>query len=286
MTAAEQVTPALAEHGEGPVWDVRDGRLRFVDMLAGDLLEFDPGTGRTPRRHLSRVLAAIRPRRTGGFVLAVERGFALLDGGGTEVTPVAEPVTDPGVRMNEGGCDPQGRFYAGSMAYDESPGRGTLYRLGPDRTVHRVLDGVSVSNGLGFSPDGRTMYYVDSPTGRVDAFDPDPDTGELTGRRTVADVGTDGGVPDGLAVDAEGGLWVAVNGGSAVRRYTPDGRLDAVVEVPARQVTACTFGGPDLADLYVTTSRLGLGDGAEPAAGALFRTRPGVRGLPALDYAG
>jgi sugar lactone lactonase YvrE len=283
---ADPVTPALAFHGEGPVWDVRAGRLHFVDMLAGDLLTLDPAGGGAQRRHLAaEVLAVVRPRAGGGLVLGVERGFALLDEGAG--TPRALPPLweDRGVRMNEGACDPRGRFYCGSMAYDQAEGRGALHRLDPDGTTTVVLPSVTVSNGLVWTPDGGTDYYVDSATGRVDAFAVDAD-GELTDRRPFAAVPGDAGVPDGIALDAEGGLWVAVNGGGAVHRYDPDGRLDAVVEVPVTGVTACAFGGPDLAELYVTTSREGLEPGEQPLAGALFGCTPGGRGVPVHTFAG
>ncbi|MFF0450014.1 SMP-30/gluconolactonase/LRE family protein [Streptomyces sp. NPDC004609] len=179
------------------------------------------------------------------------------------------------MRFNDGGCDPDGRFYCGTMAYDVAPGRGSLLRLDTDGSVTRVLTGVTISNGLAWSPD--------TATGRVDAFDYDTERG-LTARRTAVRIPDAAGLPDGLAVDAEGHLWVALWGGSAVHRYTPQGRLDAVVELPATQVTACAFGGPDLDRLYITTSRMGLDPAAEPLAGALFRADVGVPGLPAGAY--
>src|SRR5690606_7214789 len=275
----EQITDPVAEHGEGPVW--MRGGLYWVDMLAGDMLALDPRTGGVTRTHLDTVAAVIRPRVSGGLVVAVENGFLLLDAEGGEERRI--PVLGAGVRMNEGACDPDGRFYAGSMAWDASPGRGALYRLDPDGSVHTVLSEVTISNGLGWSPDGATAYYVDTPTGRIDALDYDPSTA-LTGRRRFAVIDDEDGRPDGLTVDREGYVWVALWGGGAVHRYAPDGRLDARLPVPAAQVTACTFGGPDLRDLYVTTSRLGLAD-AEPLAGAVFRQRVGVSGLPTTAFA-
>jgi sugar lactone lactonase YvrE len=162
-----------------------------------------------------------------------------------------------------------------------SPGAGRLYRLEPDRTVSVVLDSVTCSNGLAWSPDRQTAYYVDSPTQRIDAFDPD-----LTGRRPFVTVPAEDGLPDGLTVDAEGGVWVAFYGGSAVRRYAPDGSVSEVLELPVTQVTACTFGGPALDELYITTSRENVADGEQPEAGSVFRARPGVTGLPVLPFAG
>lgn len=283
MLTAEQITDVCTHHGEGPVWDAVTGLLHWVDMLRGDVLCMAVG-GTPSRRHVGAVAAALRPRRRGGMVLALERGFAIDDTRGIRALP--ELWTHATVRMNDGACDPQGRFYCGSMAYDTSPGQGALYRLDPDGTVHTVLTGVTISNGLAWTPDGETVYYIDSPTRRVDAFDFDPVTARFSERRTVVEIPAEHGVPDGMTVDAEGGLWVALWGGGAVHRYTTRGRLDAVVTLPVSQVSACTFGGPTHTDLYITTSRQDLPDGEEPQAGAMFRAQPGVAGLPAATFAG
>jgi sugar lactone lactonase YvrE len=278
---AEQVTGPLAYHGEGPVWSDRWGGLRWVDMLAGDVLSLREDGG-VDRRNIGKVAAALRPRRDGGAVLGVHRGFALEDPDGTlrQLDPL---WSDPSVRMNEGGCDPDGRFYCGSMAYDQRPGIGSLYRLDPDGSVQVVLTDVTISNGLEWSPDDTVAYYVDTPTGRVDVFDYDSERG-LTDRRPF--VRPEGGNPDGLTVDAEGAVWVALYGGAAVHRYTSDGRLDEVVELPTPHVTACTLGGPDLDRLYVTTSAENLDREADPLAGSLFAVDVGVRGRPVREFAG
>lgn len=284
MLAAEQITDVCTQHGEGPVWDASTGLLRWVDMLRGDVLSLATASGTPSRRHVGTVAAALRPRRSGGMVLALERGFAIDDTRSVRVLP--ELWTQSTIRMNDGGCDPQGRFYCGSMAYDSSPGQGALYRLDPDGAVHTVLTGVTISNGLAWSPDGATVYYIDSATRRVDAFDFNPVTGGFGDRRTVVEISAEHGMPDGMTVDADGGLWVALWGGGAVHRYTPHGRLDAVVTLPVSQVSACTFGGPTHTDLFITTSRQGVPDGEQPPAGALFRVQPGLAGLPAATFAG
>lgn len=185
--------------------------------------------------------------------------------------------------MNDGGCDPDGRFYCGSMAYDKTPGAATVHRLDPDGSTHLVLEGVTISNGIDWSPDGTSAYYNDTDTGRVDVFDHDRDAG-LTNRRAFVEA--DDGHPDGLTVDAEGGVWVAMNQTGTVRRFSPDGVLDAVIEVAPRQVTACTFGGDALDQLYITTSREGLGPDEDPPAGSLFMAEVGVRGMPTRQFAG
>lgn len=280
---AEQVTDPVTFHGEGPVWSASWGGLRWVDMLAGDVLALSAG-GAISRRHVGSVAAAIRPRRQGGMVIGVERGFALEDRAGT-LTHLVELWTDTGVRMNEGSCDPDGRFYCGSMAYDQQPGAGALYRLDPDGSVSVVLKNVTVSNGLDWGPDGSRVYYNDTATYRVDVFDYDSAAG-LTGRRAFVDLSAEAMRPDGLTVDREGGVWVALSNGGAVRRYTPGGVLDEVVELPVRKVTACAFGGPHLDQLFITTSREGVDPGSDPSAGALFRAVVGVTGVPVREFAG
>ncbi|MBD2892542.1 6-deoxy-6-sulfogluconolactonase [Actinomadura sp. RB99] len=283
MPCAEQITDPVTFHGEGPVWSSRWEGLRWVDMLAGDVMSLG-ADGTVGRRHVGGVAAALRPRRDGGAVIAVERGFALEDVDGT-ITTLPELWGDEGVRMNEGGCDPEGRFYCGSMAYGKTPGAGALYRLDPSGAAVVVLDGVTISNGLDWSPDGRLAYYVDTATQKVAVFDFDGAEG-LSGGRTFASIPPEDGAPDGLTVDAEGGVWVALNQGGAVRRYTPGDILDEVVEVPVRGVTACAFGGPGLDELFVTTSREGLPPGDASPAGALFRAMVGVKGRPVREFAG
>jgi sugar lactone lactonase YvrE len=281
MVRAERVTDRVTYHGEGPVWSPRWGGLRFVDMLAGDVLTLREDGG-VDRRHVGTVAAALRPRRDGGAVIGVERGFALEAADGSLET-LPELWHDDSIRMNEGGCDPDGRFWCGSMAYAKTPGASALYRLDADHSARRVLDGITVSNGLEWSPDGSLAYYNDTPTHRISVFDYDFDSG-LTNRRTLADLGDLR--PDGLTVDAVGGIWTALYGGSAVHRYTPEGRLDEVIDVAARQVTACTFGGDDLDRLFITTSRESLQPEDDPLAGSLFVADVGVRGRPVREFAG
>ncbi len=278
---ADQFTEPVAYHAEGPVWSPTWGGLRYVDMLAGDVLSASADASVT-RRHVGSVAAALRPRQGGGAVIAVERGFVLEEPDGSLRT--LPPLwSGASVRMNDGGCDPQGRFYCGSMAYDETPGAGAMFRLDPDLSASTIFAGATISNGLEWSPDGQTAYYVDSATHRVDLFDYDPEQG-LLNRRPLVHI--DSGVPDGLTVDSDGHVWVALYGGSAVRRYRPDGALDGVVEVPCTNVTACTFGGANLDELFITTSREGVPDGAQPQAGSVFRCVPGVRGRAVRAFAG
>lgn len=294
---AERLTDTIAYHGEGPVWFPGLQRLRMVDMLAGTVLTLDPqarpvsgliGRDRVERTQTgSRIASVVRPRVGGGAVVAIESGVALArEDDLSDLAPAVRLFDDPGLRTNEGGCDPQGRFYVGTMAYDRTEGAASVYRWdGPGREPQTVIESVTTSNGLDWSPDGTRAYYIDTPTLTVWAFDHDPATG-LGERRPWVRVDSDAGRPDGLCVDAEGGVWVALNKGSAVHRYAPDGTLSEVVEVPVSKVTACTFGGPELSDLFITTSRENLAEDEEPDAGSVYVVRPGARGRDPLPFAG
>lgn len=284
MAQAEQIPGTECYHGEGPCWADEWGGLRWVDMLSGDVLSLDQH-GAVTRTHVGEVAAVIRPRASGGAVLALKDSFAVTDGDLGQLRTVATVSLEPGVRLNEGGCDPDGRFYCGSMATDESPQAGTFYCLDLDGSVRPVLDKVTISNGFDFSPDGTIAYYVDTRDQSIDIFDYAADTG-LVNRRRWVDVPVEAGWPDGLTVDAEGGVWLALMGGSAVHHYSASGRLEEVIPLPVSQVTACTFGGTGLDTLYVTTSQIGADIQAQPASGALFAIQPGARGRPALTFAG
>jgi sugar lactone lactonase YvrE len=289
---AVEVAVALetgASLGEGPVWDSDTGRLLWVDIFANAVHSFDPDTHQDATFDVGGPVGAVALRAAGGWVLALEDGFGVTEPGRATVDLIA-PVDDDdrSIRFNDGCCDPAGRFWAGTVAYNETPGAGSLYRLDQDHRVERMLTGITISNGLAWSTDGRTMYYIDTPTGGVDAFDFDTESGSIGNRRRVVDV-PGPGMPDGMAIDTDGCLWVALWGGWAVHRYRPDGRLDTIVEVPAGQITSCAFGGPELEDLFITSAREGLGVAeltGQPHAGALFQCRPGARGVPAVAFAG
>lgn len=276
----EQVTDALAYHAEGPVWSPEWGGLRWVDMLAGDLLTLRDD-GSVDRLHVGTVAAFVRPRTRGGYVVGLERGLGLADGPDELPTPLEPLWTDPAVRMNEGGCDPAGNLYAGSMAYEKTEGAARLYRVAPDLTTRTVLGSVTISNGIDFTPDGSRAYYDDTATGATDVLD--VVDGELTNRRRFH--APEDGHPDGLTVDSAGNVWVALNGAGRVRCLSPAGDVLTEVRLPVRLATACTLGGPDLRDLYVTTSREDLDD-PEPEAGAVFRVRVDVPGRPVLPFGG
>ena len=272
---AERITESISNHAEGPCWSDTWGGLRWVDMLAGDILHLDADGEVTRLPTPSPVVACVRPASSGGAVLAVEKGFALEDADGSIAT--LPPLWDEEIRMNEGAIAPDGSFLCGSMAYDQRPGAAAMWRLMPDGTTTRLFGDLTISNGLAFSADGTRAFYVDTPTGRVDVLDWSDEEG-LVGRRPFADLSGEDGHPDGLCLDASGNVWVAMHSGSQVLGLDADGAVVERIGVGARQVTACTFGGEDRGTLYITTSRENLPDGEDPAAGSLFAIRPGARG--------
>jgi sugar lactone lactonase YvrE len=290
MADVELVLAAGTELGEGPVWDDRRERLLFVDILRGDVHAFHPPTGTDRVVNVGRAVGAVALTTRGDWVLAAGRGFVRANPETGHTTAMVDVEReDANTRMNDGAVDPAGRFWAGSCSLVGEAGRGTLYRLDPDGAVHRMLSPVTTSNGIDWSPDGRTMYYVDTRTRRIDAFDFDAAAGTFANRRPFVDFAGQAGRPDGLVVDAEGAVWVALWEGGAVRRYTSDGQLDRSVTVPASLTTKCAFGGPALQDLYVTTATRGLDARAradQPLSGGLFRLRPGVAGQTTRRFAG
>ncbi|MGP3970789.1 SMP-30/gluconolactonase/LRE family protein [Streptomyces sp. 6N223] len=274
---------AEAELGEGPTWDPERARLVWVDILSARVHFFDPASGRRSTLATEQHVGAAKPRAAGGLVVNLRDGIGLYDEAGAFSWLRYDPV--PGRRGNDAAVAPDGALFAGSMRYDERPGGGTLDRVAPDGTAATVAGEVTVSNGIGWSPDGSLMYYIDTPTRRVDVFTVTGDGG-VTGRRPLVDVSDVPGSPDGLTVDAEGCVWVAFWDGAAVRRYTPEGKLDRTLSVPVARPTACAFGGPSLTDLYVTTARTGIDAAAEPLAGSVLVFPDAGRGLPQPAFAG
>jgi len=282
---AELAVPARCELAEGPVWDARRGLLWWVDILAGRVHTIDPVSGARTQFDAGDPVGAVGLTRSGGLVLALVDAFALADHDGADLRRVPGFSVDRTViRFNDGKPDPWGNFIAGTMAWDETGNPpGSLYRLSPDGIVTELFGGVGLSNGLDWTGDRRLFYYADSNSGRVDLFDTDPDTGALSGRRPLVTIPAAEGVPDGLTLDAEGCLWLAVWGSGELRRYTPAGVLDTVVRLPARQVTSAAFGGPGLATLYITCASEGLTPterAEQPHAGDIFACTPGVTGRP------
>ena len=288
----EVALPAGNQIGEGPIWDDREDVLWWVDIVPCQVHRWDPASGNHVTFDAGEMVGAIALRESGPeLVLAVQSGFALLDPRSGGVRPLVGVEADlPGNRMNDGYCDARGRFWAGTMSVDESLSpRGSLYRLDPDLRVTRMLDGIGISNGIDWTLDGKTMYYVDTATPYLEAFDFDLEAGTIANRRVVATIPADLGSPDGMVLDGEDCPWVAIWGGGQVRRYRPDGTLDRVVHVDVRRVTKVAFGGPDLDEMYITTAWIGAGEAErreQPRAGHIFRCRPGVRGRRPHRFAG
>ena len=279
---AEPVGDVTATLGEGPYWIPDDECLLWVDIKEGRLHRTDVTSGVTDSVKLDAVAAAF-PVVGGGVLTAGGHQLTLRSPAGEPARVVAELPAREGTRFNDGAVDPAGRVWIGTMHLGESDPVGELYRLNRDGTLSPVVRKVTISNGLGWSPDGSRLYYVDSPSRKIDVFDYDPASGEAFRRRVFADLRYADGVPDGLTVDADGCVWVAMWGGAALRRFTPAGKPDAMLPVPVSQPTSCAFGGPDLSDLYVTTASVGLSEdvrAAQPLAGRLLRLRPGPFGLP------
>ena len=284
----ELVVRTRAEVGEGPIWDSGTETLLWVDITGSAVHRFDPATGENQRLDIGIDVGAVAVRASGGLVMAATDGFRALEADGSQTLLAEVGADDPGMRMNDGKCDRHGRFWAGTMAYDEAApaGLGKLYRLDPDLSVRVMVESVSISNGIEWSPDDRLMYYIDSPTRRVDVFDFDLDDGAITNRRTLIEVDSSVGFPDGMTVDANGDLWVAVWGGSRVVHYAPDGSERGMVRFPVSQTSSCAFGGADGRDLYVTSAARGITEDAEPEAGSLFRARPGAVGQAPDSFSG
>jgi sugar lactone lactonase YvrE len=269
--------------GEGPTWDPAAERLLWVDILRSRVHTYAPATGRRTVMATEQHVGAVKPRVDGGLVVNLRDGVGLYDSDGAFRWLRRDPV--PGRRANDAAVAPDGSLWTGTMRYDEAPAGGTLTRTTPDGTATTVLADVAVSNGTGWSPDGRRMYYIDSPTRRIDVFDLRPDDPLPVNRRPLAVVEDGAGYPDGLTVDADGCVWVALWDGAAVRRYTPEGVLDRVVELPVRRPTACAFGGSGLTDLYVTSARKGQA-APHPLSGSLLVLPGAGQGLAQPAFAG
>jgi sugar lactone lactonase YvrE len=285
-TVAEPVGDVTAVLGEGPYWVPEDDCLLWVDVDRGQLHRSYFPSAETATMDLGAVSAAF-PAVGGGILTAGGSQLALRlpaeRGGQWTTRVVAEVPAREGIRFNDAAVDPAGRVWVGSMHVHEAEPLGELYRLDAGGVLTTVVKGVTVSNGIGWSPDGARMYYADSPVRRIDVFDYDPATGEAAARRVFSDLSAFDGVPDGLTVDADGFVWVAMWGGGVLRRFAPDGTQDAVLQVPVSQPTSCAFGGPGMGDLYLTSASIGLTAAelkSQPLAGRLLRLQPGPVGLP------
>jgi len=277
--------------GEGAIWDTKKQVLWWIDILPGILHCYDPASDSDREWEIGQMIGTVVSKASGGLMVALENGFASFDPVSNRLNIVSDPESDiPTNRFNDGKCDPAGRFWAGTMAISEVAGAGALYCLDGAGECSKHVENISVSNGIVWTADQKTMYYIDSPTRQIDAFDYDIETGLISNRRTAVEMPQGVGNPDGMTIDAEDNLWVAMWGGWCVLHVNPRTQkvLDKV-DVAASNVTSCAFGGADLQDLYITSARNNLeksGVPDQPQAGGLFRARTDVKGVVAFEYAG
>ncbi|GMV80081.1 MAG: calcium-binding protein [Planctomycetota bacterium] len=289
---AEPIVQQGAHLGEGALWDHVDEVLYWVDILGGKVFQYEPQSGENRAFDVKHHVGTVVVRNSGGLLVALQPGIACLDPetGRTEML-VKIPEVDATARFNDGKCDPEGRFWVGTLTYKFDNGAAALYRIGPDLKWTKMLDGITCSNGIVWSADSRTMYYIDTPTRKVEAFDFNPRSGNITTRRTVVNVPEDKGWPDGMAIDSQDRLWVAMFGGGRVCGFDPKtGQLIGEIFIPgAKNITSCAFGGPEFTDLYITSAKEHLKPedlNAQPNAGHLFHFKMEVPGVPSYEFVG
>jgi len=276
--------------GEGSLWDEQGQVLYWIDIVQNKVFRFDPKNGSNLAFDVGENVGTVVLTINDKLLVALRTGFAWLNPETGRLTRITDPESDkPHTRFNDGKCDPRGRFWAGTMVENSSKGDGALYCLDTDLTVTRKLTGVSCSNGLVWSRDSRRLFYIDTPTRQIQCFDFDPETASLSSPRTVVEIPAEAGAPDGMAIDEEDGLWVALFGGSKVVRYdSATGEANFEISVAAPNVTSCAFGGRQMQELYITTARVGLNREERdryPLAGSLFSADVPFRGLPARRFA-
>lgn len=288
------VEPVLKEQtsllGEGPVWDPHRQVIWWIDILNGKIHEYSPALKTHRAIWVGQMIGSIALCTTGNFIAALQHGFAFID----RATGVVKMIADPeqhleGNRFNEGKCDPAGRFWAGTMALSETPGAGSLYVLQKDLQPKKMIADVSISNGMAWSVDHNTFYYIDSPTKEVVAYDYEKSNGHLSNKRTVIKIADEEGFPDGMTMDTEGMLWIGHWNGWQVARWNPfTGEKLFQIKMPVAKVTSCAFGGERLEDLYITTAKVDLTEAElkiQPLAGSLFVVRNcGYTGMPAFEF--
>lgn len=282
-SAPEVVIPISSLLGEGPFW--HESAIYWTDILGKKIYRYFPSEKKFEEWQLNYYIGAFAPRKSGGFVLAMQNGFSLANEFSGVLTHITNPEKEKSNnRFNDGKCDHFGRFWAGSMALDASRDQGALYMLDTDLQVHKKYFPVTISNGLCWSIDNKYMYYIDTPTQQILVFDFNLATGEITNPRTLVAIDKASGAPDGMTIDSNGCLWVALWEGGAIICYDPKSNkfLDKI-NLPVSQVSSCTFGGERLDKLYVTTAKVDLNQenlAKEPLAGALFKIKLSVQGLP------
>lgn len=284
MHNVKLVVNKQAKVGEGPCWDEKTNLLYWVDIMGEKLHIHSPEKQTNQEIDIGQYIGTVAVREEGGLIVALKNGFYFLDLETEKLTPISDPESHlPENRFNDGKCDPAGRFWAGTMELNVSGPNAALYRLGTDLKVDKVLDHITISNGMAWGSDFRTMYYIDTPTQEVVAFDYDINTGEISNKQTAVTIPKEDGSPDGMTIDEEGMIWVAHWGGSRVTRWNPrTGELLDTIKIPATNVTACVFGGENLDELFITTAR----SEGDPSSGGLFKVKLDVKGTPSYTFKG
>ncbi|NQU44916.1 SMP-30/gluconolactonase/LRE family protein [bacterium] len=289
MVEATPILDAKASLAEGPVWDGKRHLLWWVNIPEGEVHAFDPGARTDKVIRLHEPIGVVVLRAGGGLVAGLKSGFAFVDSETGERTPILDPEPDrPDDRFNDGKCDPAGRFWAGTITGKK--GEASLYCLDPDLSVRKMAEAITISNGLDWSPDNRVFYYVDTPTQQVVAYDYDIGTGAISNKRVAVEIPKEEGSPDGMSIDREGMLWIAMWDGWQVARFDPKiGKKIESIKMPVARPSSCCFGGPDLNHLYITSARAGFKEAdleKQPLAGGIFRADLNVPGVAAVEFKG
>jgi sugar lactone lactonase YvrE len=273
--------------GEGPFWDAAEQKLYFVDIVNKQVKIYSPSTQSVETVQFEQEISAVFLDQKSELIVAARDGIFTASRDGVLETLLAPiKIEDPSIRTNDAKCDSHGRMWVGTMAFDFTEGAAALFTF-DSKVLKEVVPDLTVSNGIGWSLDQKTMYFIDSVTKRVDIFDVDLELGELRNRRVFVSLVDGDAFPDGLTTDEDGGVWVALFGGGEVRRFDADGNLTHIVELPVRQVTSCCFGGEDMSELFITTAHNGMDSDAlsrEPLAGSLFRARTSFKGSKSNRY--
>ncbi len=284
---AELALKSECNVGEGPFWDEVEQKLYFVDIVNKQIKIFSPTSKLVETVQFNQEIGAVFLDQKSNLIVAARDGiFAATRDGVLETLLAPIELEDTSIRTNDAKCDAYGRMWVGTMAFDFTPGAAALFSF-DSKDLKKVVPDLTVSNGIGWSLDKKIMYFIDSPTKRVDIFDFDLESGELRNRRPFLLLGDLDAFPDGLTTDEDGGVWVALFGGGEVRRFDSQGTLTHIVEIPVKQVTSCCFGGGDMSELYITTAQNGMDSDSlirEPLAGSLFRVKTSFKGSKSNRY--
>ena len=287
MIQAEHFLPAQSQLGEGPLWHPEPLMLYWVDIEGEKFHRYSLENGQWNTFELGQEIGCLALRKSGGLVLGIRDGLAFWDQDTAEIEMIANPEDGrKNARFNDGKVAPGGRFWAGTLGEDR---QSALYRVDPDLKVHVMETGIQISNGIGWSPDHKVMYYTDSSPRMIYAYDYDLESGSISNRREFVKVPDEDGYPDGLTVDSEGYIWSAHWDGWRVTRYDPEGRIESVVYLPVQRPTSCTFGGPELNQLFITSAWTGLSEAErqeQPLAGDLFLVHADVKGQKENEFLG